>query len=142
MRYVLLFFFTLQCYANSLDNIFENVSVKYDLPPGLLKAVCKKETRLKNVVNWKDGNSPSYSYCQVKMSTAQHMGFKNTIPHLNLAKHNIDVAGKYLAYLYKKCGDWISAISAYNTGRCLKNPLTQYSKDVILKWEDILNERN
>jgi soluble lytic murein transglycosylase-like protein len=144
MKYLFFLLFPIQLYASSLDSLFTNVSNKYSLPKGLLKAICLKETGLKNVVNWNDGASPSYGYCQVKMSTALQMRYKNTIAHLNTAKINIEMAGLYLDYLFRKCNsNWVAAVAAYNTGRCLKNPLTRYSKDVILKWEAILNaERN
>lgn len=141
MRHVILFLLCTNVYAD-LNTIFNSVTEKYNLPDNLLKAICFKETRLKNVINWNDGKSPSYGHCQIKWIAAKQIGFKLTVAELNDAQNNIDVAGNYLAYLNKKCGSWTSAIAAYNAGRCLKNPLTNYAKDVILKWEDILNERN
>jgi soluble lytic murein transglycosylase-like protein len=102
-----------------------------NIDPTLLKAVCYKETRLRNVHNLKDGGSGSYGVCQVKLLTAKQIGF----PLANLAdpKDNIEVAGRYLAYNLERCTTQRSAIAAYNTGHCVKEPRRGGYVDSVLK---------
>lgn len=89
----------------------------------VLFAVCFIESSGHHtVLNVRDGHSASYGSCQIKYSTAKHMGYKGSIISLWLDRSvNTEWAGKYLNYQYAKYGNWKLAVAAYNAGRVKYN---------------------
>lgn len=87
------------------------------VPGALLLAICMQETGLKNSVAPHDGGSPSVGICQVKLSTAQFLGFKGTHKDLMSPSTNAKYAALYLKYqLDRYSYDYCQATAAYNSG--------------------------
>lgn len=127
---------------NFLLLLFVNISQTLSLPPGLLSSICYVESRhdIKAYRQF-DGGSESVGICQVKLSTAQYLGFTGTVKELSYPVVNIYYAGKYLKNrisIYK--GDVIKGISAYNSGSCRINKEGkirnfQYVEKVLRRWQ-------
>jgi len=82
----------------------------------LLLAICSHESHLKNVAVM-DGKTLSYGICQVKLATAQQMGFKDAPERLMIPKENAKWAAKYLKFQLKRYhGNNCKAVAAYNSG--------------------------
>lgn len=123
--------------------MFASISATLDLPPGLLEAVCyveSKHTATAFVSN--DGGSPSHGMCQIKMPTAQLVGFKGDTKKLMVPKTNIFYSGKYLHHqLVRYHGDVFKAVSAYNAGTARLNkrglPMNRhYVEKVFAAWKE------
>ena len=82
-------------------------------------AICLAETNLRNVVNHKDGGSPSYGICQIKEGTAAWMDPQTSKKRLMDHNINLKVAARYFEYQMSKYGSERKAISAYNAGRAI-----------------------
>lgn len=95
-----------------------SATVQFELPRGLLVAVCYVESHHKtNAVHKDDGNSPSIGLCQVKLSTARMLGYKGSEKGLINPATNVHFAAKYLAYqFFRYKGDIVKAIASYNSG--------------------------
>lgn len=96
-----------------------SVSQTFNLPPGLLSALCYVETNHNiNAINLDDGGSPSLGICQIKYTTAKHLGYKGTPQKLwKNEKLNIYYAGKYLHRQLDRHGGNVSqAVASYNLG--------------------------
>lgn len=92
----------------------------------LLLAVCTHETGLTNVVVLKDGGSPSYGVCQLKLDTARMFGYKGDGKGLMNVKTNAKLAAKYIAYqMYNRPDpygdDWVKITAAYNAGSYMES---------------------
>lgn len=123
--------------------VFSMVTQTFNLPPGLLSAVCFVESRHKtHAINLDDGGSPSLGVCQIKLKTAQMLGFKGSALELQNAAPNVFYAGKYLRYqLNRYNGDVEKAIAAYNAGRHKEdtNGMTlnnKYVSRVLSSWSE------
>lgn len=117
--------------------VFLLVSQNLGIPSGLLESMCYVESNHRpNVIKYRDGNhEDSLGICQVKLSTAQHMGFKGTRKELLDPRNNIEWAGKYLHYQYKKYGTWSRAVIAYNKGSVSPGGRTnKYLRKVLRIW--------
>lgn len=96
------------------------------VPAELLTAICKVESGLVAVRSL-DGATHSFGICQVKLETAQHMDSIYKHKHLATAERLMDnyinafYAAKYLAYQYRRYGDWMLATDAYNKGRAVSS---------------------
>lgn len=125
-----------------LTALFLSVSIYYQLPPQLLSSVCYVETKHDaQAIHIDDGSSDSLGVCQLKLATAQGLGFKGTAQELMLPKNNILYAGKYLAYQIKRHnGNTTKAIISYNRGNAKGLTRTEYSDRVIKQWEVAFNE--
>jgi len=87
------------------------------IPSSLLLAVCIHESGLHNTVTPYDGNTPTYGVCQVKLSTAQSLGFEGTSDDLMVPGINAYWAATYLKkQMARYDGDWCKAVAAYNAG--------------------------
>lgn len=87
------------------------------VPGALLLAICMQETGLNNAMVPHDGHSPTYGICQVKLETAQMIGYKGTAKQLMIPQENAKWAAKYLRYqLDRYDNDWCQAVAAYNAG--------------------------
>lgn len=84
----------------------------------LLQAVCLVESsgNSKAYVH-KDGGSPSYGICQIKLETAVYLGFTGTSQDLMYAPTNYYWAARYLKRHLNRYQTVQEAISAYNAGR-------------------------
>lgn len=83
----------------------------------LLLAICSHESHLENVAVMQDGKSASYGICQIKLATAQQMGFKGVAENLMEPKTNAKWAAQYLKYQLKRYhGNMCQATAAYNSG--------------------------
>lgn len=88
------------------------------VPPSLLLAICMHETGLKNVINPHDGGSASIGICQIKLATAQSIGYKGTAKGLLNPKMNSMWAGKYLKkQMIRYKNNLCMATAAFNAGR-------------------------
>ncbi len=116
--------------------MFNTMSHKYNLPDGLLASVCYTESKYKiNAVHHHDGNGDSIGICQIKLSTAQLVGFKGTEKDLLNPKVNIEYAAKYLSRNMKRYnGNIERALIAYNQGSAKDLTTTKYSDKVTHNW--------
>jgi soluble lytic murein transglycosylase-like protein len=121
---------------NTIWVFFLITSSQYNLPKGLLPALCYVESNHKvNAVHHDDGNGDSLGICQIKLATAQSLGFKGTEEELMNPKTNIHYAGKYLAkQLVRYDGSVRKAVIAYNQGRVKTLTTTKYQVKVFNKW--------
>lgn len=97
---------------------FTVVTQTFNLPPGLLSALCHTESNHRtHVVNVGDGNGNSLGVCQVQILTAKTLGFKGTEKQLMDPTINVYYSGKYLRkQLNRYDGDIRKAVAAYNSG--------------------------
>lgn len=117
-------------------------STTFDLPPGLLQAVCKIESKyIVEAVNLDDNGSPSIGLCQVKEATARFMGYSGPMDVLQTdAYTNAFYAAKYMRYqLNRYHNDQQCSVAAYNAGRCNKDENghirnAMYVKKVFQAW--------
>lgn len=109
--------------STALALLFVSASQTYDLPPGLLSAICYVESRhTPSAIHELDGHSDSLGECQIKISTAQYFGFKGNAKDLMNPKINIKYAALYMRYqLFRYKIDFRKAVAAYNAGRYNKN---------------------
>ncbi len=122
---------------------FMAASQTFNLPPGLLQAVCKVESNhTVAAINHNDKGSPSLGVCQVKLATAKFLGYAHTEDTLlSDPKVNAYYAAKYIRrQLDRYQGDTTKAVAAYNAGSCrynaeglIKN--RQYVTKVLAAWE-------
>lgn len=102
----------------SLALLFLATSQAFNLPPGLLSAVCFVESSHRvNVIHHDDGSGDSIGLCQIKYTTAIQMGYKGDANGLKDPKVNAFWAASFMAHQYMRYrGDVVKAISAYNAG--------------------------
>lgn len=128
---------------DALALLFLSVSHTFNLPPGLLSAVCFVESSHNvSAMHLNDGDSHSIGVCQIKLSTSRFLGFKGTAKALSNPKTNVFFAGKYLHYqLCRYNGNLYKAVAAYNVGTFKSDKLglpinRKYVHDVTRAWED------
>lgn len=119
----------------SLIIAFTLVTQTFNLPPGLMSAVCFAEsTHRPSAVNVHDGGSKSLGLCQLKLATARLVGFTGTEKDLLDPGLNIYYSGKYLKrQLSRYGGDIPKAVSAYNAGT-YRPSNKDYVKRVFDHW--------
>lgn len=88
---------------------FDTATVVYGLPVGLLARMAWQESRFDPQARSPAG---AIGIMQFMPSTAQDFGIDPTDPQTS-----IDAAGKYMAQLYRRFGDWRTALAAYNWGQ-------------------------
>lgn len=115
--------------------MFATMTTTYDLPKGLLSALCWVESNHKpSAVHVDDGGADSLGICQVQIATARSLGYKGNVKQLMRAKQNMNYAAKYLKHQLKRYhGDLTKAISAYNAGTAT-SANTYYVNKVIRAW--------
>lgn len=128
---------------NTLLALFALATSTYNLPPGLISALCYVESN-HHVSAYVDNDrgSPSHGVCQLKYATARFVGFRGTTEQLRNPKTNIKYAAKYLHYqLVRYHGDSVKAIAAYNAGTyhvnkrgLIKNRI--YVGKVLVAWAE------
>lgn len=93
-----------------MDQIFNEASIKYGIPTGLLKAVAKVESNFNEKAVSKCG---AMGVMQLMPGTAKWLNVKNPYN----AEENIHGGAKYLSQLFKKYnGDLNLTLAAYNAG--------------------------
>ncbi len=115
----------------------------FNLPPGLLSAVCWVESNHRpHAINKYDGGTPSYGICQIKEKVARDLGYNGTIKELHKNPiTNAWYAAKLLKYqLDRYEGDPRKAVSAYNMGhfkeRKGKTLNRKYVSKVFKAWSE------
>lgn len=87
---------------------FRAAEDKYSLPHGLLERMAWQESRFNPRAVSPVG---AQGIMQFMPATAREFGIDPFEPY-----QSIDAAGRYVAQLYRKFGDWPRAIAAYNWG--------------------------
>lgn len=129
-------------YMTTLLLAFATVTQTFDLPPGLMSAVCWVESTHKiNAIHKDDNGGDSLGVCQIKYETAKLMGFTGTAKQLREDPFiNTYYAAKYIKKnLTRYKGDLRCTVAAYNAGKCrydeqghIKNKL--YVAKVFNAW--------
>lgn len=126
----------------TLPLMFLLASQAFNLPPGLLPAVCYVESTHKvQAINLNDGGSASHGVCQLKLASARQMGFKGTAAQLQYPQVNAYFAAKYLRHqMVRYNGDLLKAIASYNSGTFKADkygmPLNKrYVRKVLAAWK-------
>ena len=127
----------------ALALIFSSISQFYNISPGLLSALCYVESNhAVHAIHLNDGGSNSVGVCQIKLRTAQAVGFRGTERELSDPTTNVYWAARYLHWqLNRYDGDILKAVSAYNAGshRLNSQGLTinrKYVRKVFNAWAD------
>lgn len=121
---------------------FALASQTFNLPPGLLSAVCWVESNHRSLIHKNDGSEDSIGMCQIHMSTARDMGYEGSKRHLLRPDINAYYAAKYLRLkLDHYLGDPRKAVAAYNAGKHRENKrgLTKnrkYVSKVFKAWSE------
>lgn len=119
----------------TLTAIFIAASSTFNLPPGLLPSLCFVESHHDvKAIHHDDGGTDSLGICQLKLKTAQWMGFRGTERDLMNPKVNIYYSAKYLAYQLDRYEDTTRAVIAYNRGHAGQLTSTIYSDRVMSIW--------
>lgn len=122
---------------NTITLLFILTSIKYNLPPGLLKSLCYIESKHDtSVVSVNDGGSDSIGICQVKLKTAKWLGFKGNEKDLLKPENNIEYAGKYLKYQIERYDSLSKGVIAYNRGNSKGLTNSIYLDKVINQWKE------
>ena len=123
--------------TTTLLPIFVSISIQFGLPPNLLSSLCYVESKHDiYAVHEDDGGSNSLGVCQVKLATAQWLGFKGTEEQLMKPHINIYYAGMYLSKQRNRYNGSIEkAVIAYNVGHAKNLTSTEYSRKVLRQWE-------
>lgn len=97
-----------------------DASARTGLNSDILYAVCFVETKLNTTAYAsRDGKSPSYGVCQIKLNTARGLGFKGAKEALMNPSTNAYFAAKYIQLHLKHYKNLDKAISAYNAGKAI-----------------------
>jgi soluble lytic murein transglycosylase-like protein len=110
----------------------------------MLASICYVESHYDvNAIHHDDGNGDSLGVCQIKLSTAQWLGFKGSQHRLMSPKVNTYYAAKYLRYeIDRYNSDFVRAIISYNMGSAKDFTHTKYSDKVMKQWETNSDETN
>lgn len=118
-----------------LTFLFISTTTQLNLPPNLLEAICYVESKYDvRTIHYNDGDGNSIGLCQVKLKTAQWLGFKGTEQQLMDPQTNIYYAGKYLQHQIKRYHSVNRAVIAYNYGHAGDLTSTKYQVTVFKYW--------
>lgn len=117
--------------------LFNSVSLQFGLPKDLLASICYVESNYNvNAIHHDDGNGDSLGVCEIKLSTAQWLGFKGSQHRLMSPEVNAYYAAKYLKKLIDRYdGDVTLSVIAYNMGSSRGFSSTKYSDKVMKEWK-------
>lgn len=90
------------------ENAFRQMSIKYNIPPGLLSRIAQQESDYDPTARSPVG---AIGLMQFMPPTAKDMGIDPLNP-----QDAIKGAAKYLRWLYGRTGSWQMALAAYNWG--------------------------
>ncbi len=124
--------------TTALALLFASVTQTFNLPEGVMSAVCYVESSHRSqVIHKDDGHGNSVGLCQIKVETARLLGFTGNQTDLLNPYSNAYWAAKYLKkQLVRYDNDLGKALSAYNAGsHRVKNGKTrnQHYVDKVLK---------
>jgi soluble lytic murein transglycosylase-like protein len=116
---------------------------QFNLPPGLLNAVCYTESHYDiRAIHKDDGHGDSLGICQVKLETAQWLGYKGNAKQLMIPRLNMYYSAKYLRYQLDRYNQNIpQALIAYNMGNSKHLTHSKYSDKVLKEWQTIKSEQ-
>lgn len=119
----------------NLVTLYAITTAAFNLPPGLLSAVCYTESKhVPQAIHLSDGGSASRGLCQLKWATAKSLGFRGTPVDLQEPTTNLYYSAKLLQYQIKRCGSIPAGVKAYNSGQCGRGSNTYVNK-VFSAWE-------
>lgn len=122
---------------NTLSAIFIATTLHLGLPPGLLSSLCFVETNHDiAAIHVDDGQGDSLGICQIKLRTAQWLGYKGTDEQLMNPQVNIYWSGVYLKYQIRRYGSIERAVIAYNIGNARNLTTTNYQVKVFKVWRE------
>lgn len=125
-----------------LTMMFNQASLQFDLPQGLLESLCWVESSHKvTAIHHDDGDSDSLGICQIKYTTSKWLGFKGTPKQLMNPRVNIYYAAKFLSYQQHRYNSITRGIVAYNIGNAKHLTRSNYSDKVLKTWRSHNNER-
>lgn len=102
----------------ALAALFVSATSYFNLPPGLIEALCYVESGHRvNLIHEDDGGRNSVGVCQVQLRTAQGLGYRGTERGLLGPGTNVFYAAAYLKTQFNRYGSWEKAVGAYNAGR-------------------------
>ncbi len=120
---------------NTLMALFMMTTLQLNLPQGLLASLCYVETRHNvNAIHYDDGVGNSIGVCQIKLETAQDLGFEGTEDDLMDPETNIYYAGLYLKHHINKYQAINKAVIAYNRGNAKGLTSSKYQVKVFKVW--------
>lgn len=124
--------------STALVAAFLAASTAFNLPPGLLSAVCWVESsHTPQAIHLHDGNTPSHGVCQVKESTARQVGYNGPVSHLRKIDVNTMIAGAYLRYQLDRYDQNVAkAIGAFNAGSYRPHKNQKYIDKVFKAWNE------
>lgn len=124
--------FTPKQYRERFAPLIRKVEQEYDMPEGMLERIIDIESYhyREDVIK---GHTPSHrgaiGIAQFMRKTADEFGVDPFDP-----VSSIEGAGRYLAYLKLKTGDWLSAVASYNWGpENVKQVKEQYKQSWVSK---------
>lgn len=115
-----------------MQALIVSIALMNGIDPNLLLAVAFKETRMKHVITWNDGGSPSYGALQTKEIAKRQVASEGDLENESDA---IDIGTKYLMYNIKRCKSIISGLNGFNSGHCINKP-TKYTNDVLKYYNE------
>lgn len=115
--------------------IFNTMSIQYNLPKGLLQAVCSYESSGNiSAIHKHDGDGDSIGICQIKLQTARDLGYLGSESGLLNPSTNIHFAAAYLSHQLNRYNSIEQAVIAYNFGSTKGYKHTEYSNKVMKIW--------
>ncbi len=122
----------------TLTALFITISLQTGLKPGLLSSLCYVESKHKvTAIAYNDGKTHSYGVCQIKITSAQQMGFKGSEKDLMKPENNIKYAALFLKYQINRYdGNIARGVTAYNKGRSTGDGNSVYYKKVMNQWRN------
>lgn len=140
--------------TQTLNPIIKEMSVKYNVPEALIKAIIQVESNWDvNASRYEANlNDSSWGLMQVLLKTARDILKKPnlTISELINPRTNIEAGTAYLSYQLKRYnGNITDAIAAYNAGSAKFNPVTKmysnqsyvnkvYGNYIMYKGQEVL----
>ena len=100
-----------------LHEMIRAAAVSHDINPEIALGLIDVESTFKPTVS-KDGN---YGLMQIRLATAQSMGFKGSLKDLMLPQNNLEYGMRYLHYCYDKYEDVTLMLGCYNGSTSTKN---------------------
>lgn len=119
-----------------LSMLFFTVSIKFNLPLGLIDSICYVESRYDvAAIHHHDGKGDSIGICQIKLNTAKELGFKGGVKQLLNPETNIYYAAAYLKHQIVRYHSITKGVIAYNMGHAKYLTHTKYQVKVFKRWE-------